>query len=672
MSTKTPKIGLNKPGSGEYGWDALLSQNIDTLDAYVGQLLDERAVSGTATGGSATTITDNGANWGTDAFAGAIVVVRRDGVLLRTEKIASNTATTITLAASGAAIQSGDSYVIMAQANAIPNSEKGQPNGVATLDAAGKLAQMPTADDINPSIMAHVNSPHAPANAEQNRPIATQAQALAGTDNTTDMTPLRAKQAIDAAIAAIALPPKRDVTWLSKSPGNCFSIIMNGRLYNAHATAASWWHATGRTSGTDWATEFGVRHGLIEVLFPNETGNLVEAGNTWDDSWALFDNGNLYMWGYNQFGQLGVGDTAAHWTPVLSATGVSKVFAPQHYGTYGDYIRFFIQKTDGTIWGAGYNGFGALGDGTTVDKTTWTQITSLGTNTVKLFNLGGYVGCTFALKSDGSIWACGYNGYGCLGDGTLTNRSSFVDVTTNWGGPAADILQMGGGFSFYTGAAYDNRCFTVMLRKDSAGNAEVRTCGNSSWGQRGDGTTVNTASVPYLVPLANQPVEMAVFGGAPGTIYVRDSANQLLAWGYNGYGQIGDGTTANKTSATVVATDCAKLFGDGNDEYYYGHYVSGFYRNLNGQLMGTGYNAYGELGIGNTTQQTTFQQVMLPYATSGQIVDLGWFASTGQTKTYIARMADGRLFAWGYNGQQNIGNAAQNVVAPVQIDLPQL
>jgi len=143
MAVKTPKLGLNKPGTGEYGWDALLGQNIDILDAYVGQLLDERAVSGNATGGSATTLVDSGAAWGTNAFAGAIVVVRRNGVLLRAEKISSNTATTLTLAASGAAIAAGDQYVILAQANAIPNSEKGAPNGVATLDANG---QVPTTE----------------------------------------------------------------------------------------------------------------------------------------------------------------------------------------------------------------------------------------------------------------------------------------------------------------------------------------------------------------------------------------------------------------------------------------------------------------------------------------------------------------------------------------------
>lgn len=141
MATKTPRLGLNKPGYGEPGWDQHLNSALDVLDAYVGQLLDERAVSGTATGGSATTLDDTTASWDPGAWAGAIVVVRRGGAVIRVAQISSNTATQLTLAASGTAIQAGDNYTIMAQANAIPLSEKGQPSGVATLDAAGKVVE---------------------------------------------------------------------------------------------------------------------------------------------------------------------------------------------------------------------------------------------------------------------------------------------------------------------------------------------------------------------------------------------------------------------------------------------------------------------------------------------------------------------------------------------------
>jgi len=392
-------------------------------------------------------------------------------------------------------------------------------------------------------------------------------------------------------------------------------------------------------------------------------------GNTGVHCFALFANGNLYTWGSNEFGALGLGDTVAHWYPTLSATGVTEVFDPQHYGMYWQYIRYFIKKTDGTIWGAGHNGYGALGDGTTVNKSTWTQITSLGTNTTKLFNMGGFAGCTFALKADGTIWACGYNGYGTLGDGTTTVRLSFVDVTTAWGGVAADIMQMGGGFSYSAGTLVDNRTHAVMLRKDAAGVAAVYTCGNSTRGTRGDGGTINVNSTPYVVPNTDTAVEIAVFGGNVGTINVRLANNTMLAWGYNAFGQVGSGNTTQQTTPLTVKTDCAKLLNDGNDAYSHGHYIQAFYVNTLGELMGCGYNSHGELALGDLTHRNVFTKIPMP-ADEGSVTDLGFFTSTGATKNYIAKTTSGKLYCWGYGGHQNLTAHTANVVTPTQVVIP--
>ena len=462
----------------------------------------------------------------------------------------------------------------------------------------------------------------------------------------------------------------REVTQLSKSPGNVFSILRGGKLYNAHANAASWWHPTGRTTHTGNEVKFGVQDALIQVPFP-ETVDIIQTGSTGINSFALFSNGNLYTWGGNTYGVLGLGDTAYHWMPQLSATGVTEVFDAQHYGMYWEYIRYFIRKADGTIWGAGANNFGALGDGTTVNKSSWTQITALGTNTTKLFNMGGYTGCTFALKSDGTIWACGYNGYGNLGDGTLVSKSVFTDVTAAWGGTCSDIMQMGGGYSYSVGATIDNRCNTAMLRKDLLSTVAMYTCGNSTWGARGDGTTVNTATVPYLIPNSNTFVEMAAFGGNVTSYYARTTAGDLVVWGHNTYGQLGTGSTAQQnTPITVVTGNCAKLFNDGNDAYTHGYYMQGFYKSTNGDLMGTGWNTYGELGVGDVTQRTTFTRVLMPND-AGEVVDLGFFTSTGSTKNYVAKTTSGKLFCWGYGGQQNISMHTQNVIVPSTVVLPQ-
>src|SRR5438477_389666 len=72
-------------------------------------------------------------------------------------------------------------------------------------------------------------------------------------------------------------------------------------------------------------------------------------------------------------------------------------------------------KQDGTVWTWGYNGYGQLGDGTTTQRVIPVQVSSLSGMT------GVAAGLYFslALKSDGTVWAWGNNTNGQLGDGTI-------------------------------------------------------------------------------------------------------------------------------------------------------------------------------------------------------------------------------------------------------------
>ena len=87
-----------------------------------------------------------------------------------------------------------------------------------------------------------------------------------------------------------------------------------------------------------------------------------------------------------------------------------------------------ILKNDGTLWGCGYNGYGQLGLGNTNSRTTFTQITT-NVDNIKSVYCGGYH--TLILKNDGTLWSTGYNNYGQLGLGDGSNRTTFTQVTTN-------------------------------------------------------------------------------------------------------------------------------------------------------------------------------------------------------------------------------------------------
>ena len=129
---------------------------------------------------------------------------------------------------------------------------------------------------------------------------------------------------------------------------------------------------------------------------------------------SLFMRSDRTLWaaGDNMFGQLGDGSTTRCPTPVQVATDVSTVVA-------GNSHTLFI-KSDGTLWGMGGNSQGQLGDGTTTDRHSPVQVRT----DVTAVAAGSYH--SFFITSDGTLWGMGSNTSYKLGDGTFTDRHSPV------------------------------------------------------------------------------------------------------------------------------------------------------------------------------------------------------------------------------------------------------
>jgi len=141
----------------------------------------------------------------------------------------------------------------------------------------------------------------------------------------------------------------------------------------------------------------------------------------------------LWTWGYNNNGELGTGTTTSRSSPGTTAGGGTN----WKQVSSGDTATAAV-KTDGTLWTWGYNGYGELGTGTTTSKsspvttagggTNWNQV-SVGTN------------ISAAIKTDGTLWTWGRNENGQLGDGTTTSKSS--PGTTAGGGTTWKQVSMG-------------------------------------------------------------------------------------------------------------------------------------------------------------------------------------------------------------------------------------
>ena len=121
-------------------------------------------------------------------------------------------------------------------------------------------------------------------------------------------------------------------------------------------------------------------------------------------SMAIKDDGSLWAWGQNMFGQIGDGTTEYRATPVKIMDGVAAVSAR-------DTLTMALKK-DGSLWAWGWNGYGGLGDGTNTYRAAPVKIM----DGVAAVAAGNYH--SMAIRADGSLWAWGSNSNGQIGDGT--------------------------------------------------------------------------------------------------------------------------------------------------------------------------------------------------------------------------------------------------------------
>ena len=150
---------------------------------------------------------------------------------------------------------------------------------------------------------------------------------------------------------------------------------------------------------------------------------------------AVKTNGTIWSWGVNGRGQLGHNNTANRSSPtqIGALTNWSKI------ATGGNYGFSVSAKTDGTLWSWGSNANGQLGDNTVADKSSPIQVGAL-TNWSKV--AAGFT-LSLSVKSDKTLWSWGAGTSGQLGDNTTIAKSSPVQIGSNayWYEIAAGITQ---------------------------------------------------------------------------------------------------------------------------------------------------------------------------------------------------------------------------------------
>ncbi len=232
-------------------------------------------------------------------------------------------------------------------------------------------------------------------------------------------------------------------------------------------------------------------------------------------SCALTTVGGVKCWGRNSTGQLGDNSTTQRPAPVDVvglANGIAEVVAGDHHSC--------ARGIGGGVKCWGWNVFGQLGDGSNSDRPAPVDVSGLASGTTAL-GAGTFHSC--AMRTNGAMSCWGRNDFGQLGDGTQSNRNEPVDVIGL--GDAATAI--GGGSS--------HTCALV--------STGVKCWGLNSSGQLGDGT-LTQRSTP-AAPIAQTTGALALGAGASHNCAL-GANGELLCWGGNGQGQLGDGSTDNR------------------------------------------------------------------------------------------------------------------------------
>jgi alpha-tubulin suppressor-like RCC1 family protein len=272
--------------------------------------------------------------------------------------------------------------------------------------------------------------------------------------------------------------------------------------------------------------------------------------------------------------------------------------------------RITVDNT--SLLGWGNNEGGQLGNGTFSNSSVPIRITT------NVTTVSGGDKHSLFVRADGTLWAAGLNTYGQLGVGSTFSTNSPVLVATNVTCAAAGLYH-----SLYVSAS-----------------GTLASMGGNGFGQLGNGSNADS-SLPVVV--ASNVV--AASAGQNHSLFIKTDG-RLWAFGANYFGQLGDGTLNNTNRPMLVASNVISAAAG------YGHSL---FVKSDKSLWAMGYNQFGQLG--NGTLASTNRPIMV--ATNVASVASGYGHSL-----YITQ--DGVLWAMGdnLNGQLGTGNLVQTNPVP--------
>ncbi|MGB3439938.1 MAG: hypothetical protein WBA97_14420 [Actinophytocola sp.] len=365
---------------------------------------------------------------------------------------------------------------------------------------------------------------------------------------------------------------------------------------------------------------------------------------------AACATGCVHSWADNADAQLGVGTTGGFSTVPGRVDGLSGVKA-----VTGSFINGYALRGNGEVWAWGSNDLGGLGNGRAYGLnpapgrvgalTAVTQIAA-----------GVYNG--YALRGNGEVWAWGYNGDGSLGDGTVSPRYSPVRVNTPSG-----ITQVAAGYT----TAYALRSDGTVW----AWGANGSSLGNGMYGTGCDTTPVGPgcrAVTPIQVPGLTGVASIAATRNAA---FAVKSDGTVWTWGFNAHAELGIGTVGGPACFdNPSGQDCTVLAPvqipglTGVAEVASGSIRTTYAIRTDGTVLSWGWNGEGQLGNGTDPAECLDPATPDCVGTTPGPVSLltGVTEVAGGAGYVLAVRSDGVAYGWGKSPQGQVGHVEVSAV----------
>ena len=342
----------------------------------------------------------------------------------------------------------------------------------------------------------------------------------------------------------------------------------------------------------------------------------------YDHTLTLSNDGTLYSFGYNGNGELGLGNNNHTSLPsrIPTLPKIKQVSCGVHFTVCIDY--------EGYLWTFGYNNYGQLGTGNTTSYNVPQKIQEI----PPVYSVSCGAEHTLIITNDSNLWVCGNNAEGQLFLNNQENQSIFRKTSFS------NISKISAGYRH-------------SLLQNYKG--DIYGCGQNDNGEIGLGH-FNHPQIT-VTPIPNQPENIVHFCCGYHQSYFLDSKGNVFSSGHNGHGNLGLAHNTNENTLKKIP-NIPPI--QSVSSIVYSCYLLDF----KGNVWSFGYNGFGELGHGDKADRNIPKKIesikniqQLSYGNSGH--------------HFLAKDSQNKIFVTGYNpyGQLGIGNT-QSYLIPTQIN----